>query len=182
MAAAPAEPAAMEINQNRQTVAGSDVFRGKDIQKQAVLVIGIGLPLPEFVVVKGFFRHFRLIAKGSGLVGTVSVFRGVIDALPMGDLFRIFPPARRSIADALVGGSPRQAAFCATEGAAGSFYYIVHSEAASVSSVPALESAICCRISGVMFHTNLRDAQQPSISTAGTSTTSTLMPSSAPAV
>ena len=67
-----------------------------------------------------------LIVEGAGLVGAGAVLRGVVDALPAGDLLGIFPAAGSGIADALVGDSARNPAGTALDGAAGGIHKIVH--------------------------------------------------------
>ena len=102
------------------------IFRRIDIQKQAVLAVGIGLPFPELVIVKRLLGHLCLVVEGPGLIAAVAKGRGIVDAVPSGDLNRVLPAPGCGIANALVGGDAGNASGAALNRSTGCLNQIIH--------------------------------------------------------
>ena len=126
VAAATGKTAAVDVDEHRQLVALFGCFRRKNIQEQAVLVIKIGFALAELVVIEELLFILFLVVKGPGLIGTGTVLRGFVNALPMGDGHRVFPATGRCIADALIRSGTGNSARCALHIAAGGMNDIFH--------------------------------------------------------
>ena len=126
MAAAAGKTAAMDVHQNGQFVALTGISGRPDIQKQAVLAVGVGFTLAELIVVEDLLEVLFLVIEGAGLIGAVAVPGGIIDAFPAGHLFGVFPTAGCGITDALVGGNAGETALTALQRAAGGIYDIIH--------------------------------------------------------
>ena len=119
--AAAGEAAAVDVDQNGQIIPLLGSFGDENVQKQAILAVGIRLALPKLVVVEDLLEILFLVVEGAGLVGAVSILGGVIDALPVGHLGGILPPSGGGVADALVGDGPADPAGGTHNASAGCF-------------------------------------------------------------
>ena len=124
--AAAGKTAAVDIDQHRQLIPGLGGIGGKHVEEQAVLAVGIGLALAELVVIEDLFQILLFVIKCPGLIRAAAVRRGIVDALPAGDLHRILPSARGGIADAFVRGGTGYPSRGAPELSAGGIYQIFH--------------------------------------------------------
>ena len=128
VAAAAGKAAAVNVEDDRQSVPGSCVSRGPDVQEQAVLAVSVSLALAELVVIEGFSGCGGFVIEGAGLVTAGTVLGGIIDTVPVGDGDRELPPPGGGVANALVGGNARPLAGRAGDHAAGRGALKAHGE------------------------------------------------------
>lgn len=85
VAAAAGKAAAVNVEDDRQSVLGSCIGRGPDVQEQAVLAVGVRFALAELVVIEGFSGCGGFVIEGAGLVTAGTVPGGIVDTVPVGD-------------------------------------------------------------------------------------------------
>ena len=138
VAAAAAEAAAVNVEDDRQLAFRTGIGGGPDIQKKAVLTVGIGLAKAELLIIKGFFRHLGLVVKGARLVAAGTVGGGFIDAVPVGHSLGVSPALGCGVADPLVGSHAGPLAVGAADRAAGGLAQIL-------LLAHKISSPFCCR-------------------------------------